>query len=68
MANDTIPTLQWLNNQIEKLDTDLLCQMLKVIAEFMMDLDANQRFWSDPRVGVFPGGDPRRDDGRHHVP
>ena len=43
MANDTIPTLQWLSNQIEKLDTDLLRQMMKLIAEFMMGLDADQR-------------------------
>ena len=43
MANDTIPTLQWLSNQIEKLDTDLLRQMLKVIAEFLMGLDADGR-------------------------
>jgi len=43
MANDTIPTLQWLSNQIEKLDTDLLRQMLKVIAEFLMGLEADGR-------------------------
>ena len=49
-------------------DTDLLRQILKVIAEFLMGLDANQRFWADPHVGVFPGGDARRDDGRHHIP
>lgn len=36
MTNDTIPTLQWLSNQIEKRDTELLRPMLKVIAEFPM--------------------------------
>jgi hypothetical protein len=29
MTEKTIPPLQWLSNQIEQLDTDLLRQMLK---------------------------------------
>ena len=70
MANDTIPTLQWLSNQIEKLDTDLLRQMLKVIAEFMMGLDANQLCGaafgqkSDQRVNHRNGYRQRRWDTR----
>ncbi len=43
MAKETIPPLQWLSNQIEQLDTDLLRQMVKTIAEFLMGLDADQR-------------------------
>ena len=42
MAKNTIPPLQWLSNQIEQLDTDLLRQMLKVITEFLMGLEADQ--------------------------
>lgn len=70
MANDTIPTLQWLSNQIEKLDTDLLRQMMKLIAEFMMGLDADQRCGaafgqkSDQRVNHRNGYRQRRWDTR----
>ena len=70
MANDTIPTLQWLSNQIEKLDTDLLRQMLKVIAEFLMGLDADGRCGaafgqkSDQRVNHRNGYRQRRWDTR----
>lgn len=70
MANDSIPTLQWLSNQIEKLDTDLLRQMMKLIAEFMMGLDADQRCGaafgqkSDQRVNHRNGYRQRRWDTR----
>lgn len=70
MANNTIPTLQWLSNQIEKLDTDLLRQMLKVMAEFMMGLDADQRCGaafgqkSDQRLNYRNGYRERRWDTR----
>lgn len=43
MTEKTIPPLQWLSNQIEQLDTDLLRQMLKAITEFLMGLEADQR-------------------------
>lgn len=43
MAKETIPPLQWLSNQIEQLDTDLLRQMVKTIAEYLMGLEADQR-------------------------
>jgi len=43
MAKKTIPPLQWLSNQIEQLDTDLLREILKVITEFLMGLEADQR-------------------------
>ncbi len=73
MAKDTIPTLQWLSNQIEKLDTDLLRQMLKMIAEFLMGLDADQHCgaaWakkrsarqSPQRLSPAPMGHPGGDD------
>jgi len=42
MAEKTIPPLQWLRNQIEQLDTDLLRQMLKAVSEFLMGLEADQ--------------------------
>ena len=70
MANDTIPTLQWLSNQIEKLDTDLLRQMMKLIAEFLMGLDADGRCGaafgqkSDQRVNHRNGYRQRRWDTR----
>jgi transposase-like protein len=66
MANDTIPTLQWLSKQIEKLDKALLRQMMKLIAELMMGLDADQRFGaafgqkSDQRVNHRNGYRQRR--------
>ncbi len=41
MAKNTTPPLQWLSNQIEQLDTDLLRQMLKVITEYLMGLGAD---------------------------
>lgn len=70
MAKETIPTLQWLSNQIEKLDTDLLRQMLKMIAEFLMGLDADQHCGaafgqkSDQRVNHRNGYRQRRWDTR----
>jgi transposase-like protein len=42
MAEKTIPGLQWLSKQIEQMDTDLLRQMLKSFAEFLMSLEADQ--------------------------
>lgn len=42
MAKSKVTPLQWLSNQIEQLDTDLLRQMLKVITEFLMGLEADQ--------------------------
>lgn len=42
MAEKTVPGLEWLRNQIEQLDTDLLRQMLKSVAEFLMGLEADQ--------------------------
>jgi hypothetical protein len=42
MVKNTIPTLHWLNNQIGQLDTDLLRQMLKMIAEFLIGLEADR--------------------------
>ena len=41
MAEKTIPGLQWLSKQIEQADTDLLRQMLKSVAEFLMSLEAD---------------------------
>ena len=70
MAKETIPPLQWLRNQIETLDTDLLRQMLKMIAEFMMGLDADQHCGaafgqkSDQRVNHRNGYRQRRWDTR----
>ena len=70
MAKNTIPTLQWLSNQIEQLDTDLLRQMLKVITEFLMGLEADQRCGaafgqkSDQRVNHRNGYRQRRWDTR----
>jgi len=70
MAKETIPPLQWLRNQIETLDTDLVRQMLKVIAESLMGLDADQRCGaafgqkSDQRVNHRNGYRQRRWDTR----
>ena len=70
MAKETIPPLQWLRNQIETLDTDLLRQMLKMIAEFMMGLDADRHCGaafgqkSDQRVNHRNGYRQRRWDTR----
>ena len=47
MAEKTIPGLKWLSNQIEQLDTDLLKQMLKSVAEFLMGLEADQLCGAD---------------------
>ena len=42
MAEKIIPGLNWLRNQIEQIDCDLLAQMLKAVAEFLMSLEADQ--------------------------
>jgi transposase-like protein len=70
MAEKTIPGLQWLRNQIEQLDADLLRQMLKVITEFLMGLEADQRCGagfgekSESRVNYRNGYGQRRWDTR----
>ena len=53
-------TAQRLGNQIETFDTDLVCQMLKVIAEFPMGLDADQHGGSAFGQCVSPTGNPKR--------
>lgn len=70
MAEKTIPPLQWLRNQIQQLDTDLLRQMLKAVSEFLMGLEADQRCGagfgqkSEARVNYRNGYRQRRWDTR----
>jgi putative transposase len=70
MAKKTIHPLQWLSNQIEQLDGDLLRQLLKVITEFLMGLDADRLCGaefgqkSDQRVNYRNGYRQRRWDTR----
>ena len=70
MAKKTIHPLQWLSNQIEQLDGDLLRQLLKVITEFLMGLEADQLCGaefgqkSDQRVNYRNGYRQRRWDTR----
>lgn len=70
MANTKIAALTWLSNQIESLDTDLVRQMLKAVAEFLMGLEADQQCGaelgqrSEQRVNHRNGYRPRRWDTR----
>jgi len=70
MANTKIAALKWLSNQIELLDTDLVRQMLKAVAEFLMGLEADQQCGaefghrSEQRVNQRNGYRPRRWDTR----
>ena len=43
MVESTIPTLQWLRNKIEQLDTDLLREIVQSVAELLMSYDADSR-------------------------
>jgi transposase-like protein len=43
MVDTNIPTLQWLRNKIDKLDADLLREMVKSVAELLMSHEADGR-------------------------
>jgi putative transposase len=43
MVDPKIPSLQWLRNKIEQLDSDLLREMVKTVAELLMSHEADMR-------------------------
>jgi len=44
MVDSKIPTLQWLRNKIEQLDSDLLREIFKSVAELLMSHEADMRY------------------------
>lgn len=43
MADPNVSVLHWLRKQLDQLDADLIREMLKSVAEYLMGLDADQR-------------------------